>query len=395
MFNLSRKSFPHLRLSAHRSSATVIKFYATKSGDESLGPSKKKDSFIVSYLVDRLGFAPEKALSASNYLKFETLDKPESVISFLKSNGFTETQISKLVRKCPTVILSNPQNTLLPKIDFFKSLGFTEEDYTVMLSGSPGIFTRGLENTLSPTVDFFKQFLSSPDTLKVALKRSSWTLSSPARSAMKDNVQLLMEMEVPESRIAHYLRHQPRMFAKEKDRFRKILDEVKGMGFDPSKKTFLSAVHVSCSMNKSTWKKKISVYKKWGLSEDEILQVFGKNPWIMACSEEKIVLAMDFLVNRMGFKASDILRTPMLIFLSLKKRIIPRCVVYQTLVAEGLLKNDLKLLTRMLIVQEKIFQTKYLKCYEENVPDLLKLYQGATSHGFFKQVSTQFPTLSL
>ncbi|CAH9080148.1 unnamed protein product [Cuscuta europaea] len=128
-------------------------------------------------------------------------------------------------------------------------------------------------------------------------------------------------------------------------------------------------------MSKLTWDKKIHAYMKWGLSEDQISESFGKNPWIMACSEEKILLGMDFFVNKMGLNPADILSNPVIIMLSLEKRIIPRSLVYQTLTAKGLLRKELKLLVRMLKAPEEKFLINYVKCYENKVPDLMKLYQ--------------------
>ncbi|CAH9129789.1 unnamed protein product [Cuscuta epithymum] len=374
MLNFARKTYPHLRSSASSSLTVIIKLFVTKAGNvSSIGA--EKDSFVVSYLVDRCGFSPEKALSASNYITFNTPDKPESVLSFLKNHGFTETQISEVVRRSPQVLLCNPQKILLPKIEFFKSLGFTVEDYTTMLCGCPSIFRRSLENNLFPTIHFLKQFLPSPEKLKVSLKRSPWIFSISTQGIMQYNIHILKEMKVPESKIAHYLHHQPRLFIKDKDKFVKILEEIKGMGFDPSRRTFMVAVHVFCSMSKSTWEKKVQAYKNWELSEDQIIEAFVRNPWIMACSEEKILQGMGFLVNKMGFKSSDILKSPVMFMLSLEKRIIPRSFVYQTLAAEGLLTEDLKLLSRMLVASEEKFLSKFVKCYESKVPDLLKLYQ--------------------
>ncbi|VFQ65158.1 unnamed protein product [Cuscuta campestris] len=360
-----------------RSSLPVLKLYGTKPGDESLGPAKNTDSFVVSYLVDRFGVTPEKAITVSNYVKFETADIPDSVLSFLKIHGFTETQVSRVVQKTPRILSSRPQKTLLPKIEFFKSLGFTVEEYTAVLCRDPTIFMRSLEKQLLPTMDFFKQFLSSPDYLKGLLKRGAWIFSAPTKARMECNIQLLREMEVHESVILRYLRRHPRLFTKDKDDFIQTMEEIKGWGFDPTRKSFLAAVHVMCSMSKSTWDKKIKVYKKWGFSEDQVLDAFVRSPWVMACSEEKILKGMDFCVNKMGLKSSDVLRNPVVLLLSLEKRIIPRHLVYQTLVAEGLLKKDSKLLIRMLLPPEERFLVKFVKSYEDKVPNLQKQYKAA------------------
>jgi mTERF domain-containing protein len=54
-------------------------------------------------------------------------------------------------------------------------------------------------------------------------------------------------------------------------RFRRTVEEVKEMGFDPLKMKFVEAVYAMSGMRKSTWERKVNAYKRWGLSEAEIL----------------------------------------------------------------------------------------------------------------------------
>ncbi|XP_028053244.1 uncharacterized protein LOC114257661 [Camellia sinensis] len=227
-------------------------------------------SFAVNYFINSCGFPLEKALSASNYVELETPNKPDSVLAFLENHGFTKTQISNLVRKYPPVILCDPEKTLLPKFQFFKSK----------------------EETIS------------------AIKRNGELLLVDLQACALPNVEILREANVPDAKILLMLKFMPRAFNSTSDRFRKIVNEVKKMGFNPSKLNFVLAVHAFKSMSKSTWGKKVEVYRKWGLSEDDILVSFGKYPWCMIASEHKIMRVMDFLVNKMGWESSLVARSP-------------------------------------------------------------------------------------
>ena len=77
-------------------------------------------------------------------------------------------------------------------------------------------------------------------------------------------------------------------------------------------------------MSKSTWERKVDVYKRWGWSENEIFGAFGQIPWCMTVSEDKIKAIMDFVVNILGCESSVIAKSPILISMGLEKRIIPR-----------------------------------------------------------------------
>uniref|UniRef100_A0A7N2LUR8 Mitochondrial transcription termination factor family protein n=1 Tax=Quercus lobata TaxID=97700 RepID=A0A7N2LUR8_QUELO len=110
-------------------------------------------------------------------------------------------------------------------------------------------------------------------------------------------------------------------------------------------------------MNKSTWERKVNAYKRWGLSEDEILVAFAKNPCCFRASEDKIMMVMDFLINKMGLEASLIVKRPTLISLSLEKRLIPRALAIQFLRSKGLVKKNFYLPTAFEYVEELFLQS--------------------------------------
>ena len=61
--------------------------------------------------------------------------------------------------------------------------------------------------------------------------------------------------------------------------------------------------------------------------------------------------------------------------MTLKKRIVPRCAIYQVLVTNGLNKTNNISLVTLLWISEKQFFNKFVNCHEEEAPELLKLYK--------------------
>ncbi|XP_058202618.1 uncharacterized protein LOC131317056 [Rhododendron vialii] len=271
------------------------------------------------------GLSPEKALSASKYVKFETPDKPDSVLAFFRNHGFTQTQISSAIRKYPPVIIRDPQKSLLPKHEFLKSKGLSITDIARLTHVIP-------------------------------------------------NIEILREVGVPNANIGLLLMRRPRAFAVGSNRFRICVDEVKRMGFNPSQMEFMSAIRVLTGMSKSTWEKKVEVYKKWGWTQDEILVAFKKHPNCMIASQDKINRVMDFLVKKMGWESSLVARRPKIIQLILEKRIVPRSAVYKALLLQGLIKTNGISLSTWLNFSEKQFRKKVLSYKMEEAPELLKLY---------------------
>ncbi|KAG5554984.1 hypothetical protein RHGRI_012506 [Rhododendron griersonianum] len=340
----------------------------------SIDQAPNQHSFTVNYLINPCGFPLEKAITASKYINFETPEKPDSVIAFFCSRGFTKTQALNLIRKVPQVIVSNPEKTLFPKLEFFKSKGFSSADVVKTLSTTPVLLKTSLENQIIPSFEFVKNLIGSEERTLSAIKRSAGPLLVDLENRMAPNVDTLRKVDVPDAKIAFLLTYQPRTFMTNCERFRQIVEEVKGMGFNPMRKSFVVAVQALSSMRKVVWEKKIQVYKKWGLSEDEILGAFGKHPWFMLASEDKITRVMDFLVNKMGFDSSFVFKMPLVLSLSFEKRIVPRCLVYQALQAKGLVKKR-NIIRKMLMSTEMLFLQEVVNLAKEEAPELLKFYE--------------------
>ena len=150
------------------------------------------------------------------------------------------------------------------------------------------------------------------------------------------------------------------------------------MGFNPLRLSFIQAIFARRGMNKSTWERKVSAYKRWGLSEEEILVAFGRSPHCIMASEDKIMRVMEFFINKMGLEPSLIVKCPGLLTYSLEKRLIPRASVIQVLQSEGLVKKDFYLPT-VFGCAEDLFLQKFVMPYKKQASELLQLYRRKLS----------------
>ncbi|XP_026427759.1 uncharacterized protein LOC113323641 [Papaver somniferum] len=336
--------------------------------------SDSDSSFVVSYLIDSCGLSESEAITASKKLNFKTTSKPNSVVSLLKTYGFTESHISKLIPRYPSILSSNPHKTLKPKLDFFKSKGLYGFDLTNFISKEPLILARGFNNEIIPSFDILKSILHSDQNVIKMIKRNYRILSSNHVKRLMVNLELLRNQGVPEPHISIYLIRQPTAFSGDVAKFRKIVEKTKEMGFHPFNTMFLVAIQGLASMSEANWREKKDVYKRWGWSEDHIQTAFRKFPYCMTVSEKKIMAVMNFLVNEMGYNSLSISTTPVVFCYSLKDRIIPRCSVIRILVSKGLIqeKNCINSLSTMV---DKSFLEKFVKKYEEEVPEIMKVFQ--------------------
>ncbi|XP_076955355.1 transcription termination factor MTERF8, chloroplastic-like [Bidens hawaiensis] len=337
--------------------------------------SSNPHSFTASYLIKSCGLPPDSAILASKRLNLsKSPNTPDSVLAFLKTQGFTKSQISKLICRRPTVLLSDPQNTLLPNFKILESLGLPKPNLTAIVAANPNhLLNKKFQETAPLCVGFLKSVLQSDDKVIDAVKRFPLALTYNKRVYAEENIRILLDAGVPNSAIRAMLTWQPRTLFAPVDRFKKIVKDVTDMGFDPSKVRFLWAINAVKAMSKSTWDKKVEIYMKWGWSKDEIFIAFEKYPWCMMASADKITRILDFLVNTMGWKPSYIVKRPIVTSFSLEKRIIPRCSVYLYL-GEKRVIEDFNF-TRWLMNSDTKFLNWVLKRYEDEASEILKVYR--------------------
>lgn len=339
--------------------------------------SLHRHSFTLNYLINSCGISPESAIVASRRLDLsQSPNTADSVLAFLNNHGFTKSQVSKLISMRPKLLLSDPETTLMPDFQTLNSLGLSDTDIAAIVTTRKGILTKRLQDTAVPCFNYLKSVLGSDDKVISCIKRYPLALTYDLQVYAAENIRFLLETGVPKPKIASMLAQQPRTFFTSADKFKKVVEDVLEMGFDPTKVRFLWAIHAVRAMSKSTWDKKMELYKKWGWSEDEIFIAFEKYPGCMMAAPDKISRILDFLVNTMGWDTSYIAQWSIVICFSSEKRIIPRCLVYQYLAEKGLTEEkDGFCFNKWLMYSDKKFLKWLMKRYEEEAPELMKLYQ--------------------
>ncbi|XP_057964783.1 transcription termination factor MTERF8, chloroplastic-like [Malania oleifera] len=360
---------PFIQLSFFRFKSSLI-------SRRSVPEDAQHPSFTVSYLIDSCGLSPATALSVSKNLSFQNPDRPNSVLTFFRNHGFTQTHISMVVRRRPTVLLSNPEKTLLPKLEFFLSVGASGADLAQIFSKNPVLFLCSVENKLIPYYNFLKNVvLLSDEEILRAVKRSQRLFRTNLLKEIGPNISVLREFGIPQSFVSALVSCAPNMLLFSPDKFHIMLKEVINLGFSAKKSNFINAMNYFFTMSKSTRERKLEVYRRWGWSEDEIQSVFRRYPLCMITSEKKIESVMDFLVNKMGWQSSAVARCPVVLSYSLENRIVPRCLVITILQLKGFIKKDLSLAT-FTVLSDKKFLAEFVRKYQNNVPELLNVYHG-------------------
>lgn len=352
---------------------TSVNSFSSKrcNGDE--------QSFTVSYLISSCGLSPRTALRVSQKVNFRSAEQPDSVLTFLRNHGFTNTHIAKLARIRPDVLLVDPKHTVLPKLEFFQSIGIPTEEIANICSSWPTLFRYSLSNQIIPAYNFLKdEFLLDDKQVGRSLKYSPRLLGTNLQKKIPPKIATLRELNVPASTLSFMVTYHPTVLLQSSQKFDKTVKEVVEMGVNPLKTTFSLALTMMSGLSKSTWEHKLKVYRKCGWSEDDLHLALKKNPICMSLSEKKITSAMDLLVNEMGWKPAAIARVPSVLSYSLKRRTIPRCLVLKVLILKGLISKDV-CVSSFLISSEKVFLDRFVTKNAKDVPQLLDVFDGKVS----------------
>ncbi|GFP85641.1 hypothetical protein PHJA_000707800 [Phtheirospermum japonicum] len=338
-----------------------------------------ENSFTVSYLINSCGLSPNDAISVSKKVCFKSPEKPDAVLKILREYGFKDArQIPRIVTRCPDVLVSCPNKTLLPKLEFLRSIGVPLPVLAQKLSAYPFVLRISLKNSIIPSFNYLKTLLQSDERVIRVFTRAPRAIEWCWAKMVASNVSMLRERGVPQSVIVTLIMRQPNSLLTKEEKLAVHVDRAVEMGFDVSRSTFAHAINVFIGLSKSTLNHKMEVYKRCGWSESDINAAFLKLPLCMGLSEKKITANMDFLVNTLGFKPAAIARNHVLLFLSLEKRIKPRCLIVGILNEKRLLKKTLRV-TTLLNISEENFLKRYIVKYERDIPELLDIYRGKLS----------------
>ncbi|XXG50854.1 hypothetical protein AAC387_Pa02g4764 [Persea americana] len=294
--------------------------------------------------------------------------------------NFSCGMITTLISAAPRFLCANVNKTLKPKVDFFRGLGISDSDITDLITSDPGMLMRGLKTQIIPSMDFLRNLVHTNENAVRAFRRCRWMVTSDVKKRMQSNIAVLKEYGLPNSQITDLAKLKPSILAQKNDWLIEILERVEELGFQRGSSVFVTALLTMSSLKKTTVEAKLELLKSIGLSPNEILETLRRMPSLLRYSEKKIEAGMDFYVNKLKWKPSEVVSVPILLMFSLEERVVPRSKVWKTLKCKGLV-NEGELKKMLMLIKER-FLRKYVTAYEKQVPNLLKAYNSRETYNF-------------
>ncbi|GLT88653.1 hypothetical protein SLE2022_066690 [Rubroshorea leprosula] len=325
------------------------------------------------FTIQSNGYASESALSLSKNRQTNKkgAQRSESLLNSLKAYGFNETHIKKLIKTNASVLQCRVETNFKPKLEWFIENGFTGTILTDLISLNPYIITWSLDFKLKPIFLLLKQFLDTNEKIVTAVKRSGCWLSN--NNTLEQNIQYLISEGVPVKRISYLLTAQPRAMLQSRYRIAYAVKTVKDSGLAPDAFRFIHLLRAVIQLTESKLKRKLEVFKSLGWSDEQLLNTIKNYPICLSYSEENLRSKMEFYLNTMKFEREAVIARPLLMTLSVDKRIRPRYEVMNILGSKKLVKDGLKMIWVMEISEER-FLKMYVTKHVDKVPGLLDMY---------------------
>ncbi|PNY01289.1 hypothetical protein L195_g024581 [Trifolium pratense] len=169
-------------------------------------------------------------------------------ITLLLQNGLTDTSIALLLRRQSRITSTNTR-CMLKLVEELKDLGFNPSTITFAIALEAKLTVN--KPLWEEKVGAFKKWGWSDEDVMVAFRLQP-QLQNMMGASLANLFPLLIFGQIL------------------------VVDELKDLGFNPSKTTFGVALHAKLSVSKTLWKEKVDAFKKWGWSDEDVLEAFRK-----------------------------------------------------------------------------------------------------------------------
>ncbi|KAK6130711.1 hypothetical protein DH2020_035565 [Rehmannia glutinosa] len=342
-----------------------LQFFSTSSEKQHLASPTLSE-----LLLHKHHFCPQAASQVAAALtQPNSPEKYDSILSFLKETGFSNTQLEKLLKCRPRLLLANLEKTIKPKIKIFQDFGFSANDIADIITNDPYILCCSLNNRVIPSLSVLTGLLGSGVEVTKVLKISGWFLKYDIEKTLVPNFEYLKNCGVAVEQISWLMYNFPRALCSKPESMMRFVEIIDEMGIDRSSKMFIHALRVLCSMTNGTWEQKLRAFRNLGFSKDDIAAAFRKAPQVFITSEQKMKKLNDVLVATGKYDILCIINHPRSLICSIEKRYKPRLQVLGILESKNLIE-DWPSFPELYNTPDKKFFKKYVGPYLNEVGDL-------------------------
>ncbi|XP_028793332.1 uncharacterized protein LOC114749030 isoform X2 [Neltuma alba] len=190
-----------------------------------------------------------------------------------------------------------------------------------------------------------------------------------------NNAAFLESCGIVGSHLSMLLSRQPFLFSAPESLVRNYVSRAVNMGFSINSGMLVHGLRTISGMNIVKFDRKLEMIQNCGFSKDETMQMFTRTPALLDRSEKRLKFKIEVFLNKIMLPKSVLINNPVILMLSLEKRVIPRWRVQQLLISKNLLEKNPSFFAVLKLREEK-FLEKYISKFSDNEEALLEAYKS-------------------
>ncbi|KAL6502619.1 hypothetical protein OROHE_024272 [Orobanche hederae] len=337
-----------------------------------------RNSLLADYLTNSLKFPHNEAIAISKrFPPINSDEKPEAVVGYLKSLGLSITQLQSLIKRQAAVLFADVKKTLKPKVTFYEELGVHGPQLGILISKNSHLLSSSLDKRIKPSIAVIKKVLelhgSTKDTDYIndlmfrILSRHSWVIANDSR--LQSNIMYLQSCGIVGSQLIMLLKTELRLFSLCETELNNLVTRAIEMGFVMGSRMLVYGILALYSNSVETFNRKFKLLQSFDFTRDECTKMFVKAPFLLKRSEATLRHAIEFLIDTLMLDKSVLVGTPILVGLSMEKRIIPRYKFIEMIKSRRLLRKEPRF-TSVLLMTNKRFLENYILRFDNDAKDL-------------------------
>ncbi|XP_020082154.1 uncharacterized protein LOC109705780 [Ananas comosus] len=357
-------------------------------------PPPTPTPFMAQYLVDRVGFPPDKALyAASRSLSgLSSPARPDAVVSFLRgSASLSPPQILRFVRCRPSILAADVPSNLLPKLSLFRSLlpgagagaGAAEapSELAALVTACASAFGYSAAR-LARSLAFLRDLYGGDDCGVVfALRRCPRLLSNDPDRVLSRNLAAVRYLYGSGRDPLPLIKKAPVLLTSSPERIALLFraaEEVIGVG--PESDLFPDAIGAVAPLSPETFSNRVGMLRSYGLENTDIQFLFRHSPITFRLKDHNLKAKLDFFIGAVGFTPRDILNNWQISF-SLDGRLRPRYNLVRGLQSKGLVPQDVNFTKVFMMAVERFNQEYVHKFVTSEGSNLVRSYMSSPAFG--------------
>ncbi|XP_027094971.2 transcription termination factor MTERF15, mitochondrial-like [Coffea arabica] len=362
-----------------------LHYYSSNTAASSRNQPQNPDS-MVGHLIDSLGFSQTQALSVrkrlSAYKSFK--QDPDLVVSFFQGLGLDKTQIKRFISTEPRLLFCSVDKALKPRVQIFQDLGLSGPDLTAFLAYHAYILRR-TDCYIRRPIECLRDMLGCDEIVVEVVKRCGRLLDPYAPLAIEPNVALLRKFGWSGDKISKLIVNKPWIILRETKWLEGLLQGVEtDFGIPRECKMFYHGVLVYASLKKSTFDEKIENFRSCGWTDTSIRSLVRNLPFTFTLSEANVRKSAGFFMGELGYTDEYLASHPVLLSLSLERRVKPRYEILKILIEKKLISEKVNHYNAFCFNDLK-FVNLYLHPYKDEIPEKYESYMSNCRRGMVRR----------